>query len=114
MVALRELAQLIRSKNAGMFELTVDVMFPDAAAFDFVVDSGVLDRELAARLFGVDAADVQIFLYRPAYAIKFSFPRPVACGDPADSDLFGGQQFAGLVNLDIPGDFVAGSRVGAH
>ena len=34
MTKLHELASLIRSKNAGPFQLTIDIMFDDQATYD--------------------------------------------------------------------------------
>lgn len=102
MATLGSLAQLIRSKNAGPWKLTVDVMLPDAGTYARVVASGVIDRETVSRLFGVDPDKVELYHYAPANAIKVSFPRFRPNGHPQDTDLFGGQQFAPLVDLEIP------------
>jgi hypothetical protein len=102
MAALKDIAKLIRSKNAGPFELTVDVMFADARTFNHVVASRVITAETMGRFFQVDPARVQVFNYQPANAIKVTFPRAVISGDPADTDLFGGQQFGPLVDLPVP------------
>jgi len=40
MTVLARLAKLIRSKNAGPFELTFDIMFEDAATYERVKRSG--------------------------------------------------------------------------
>ena len=53
MTALGSLARLIRSKNAGPWMLTVDVMLPDAATYRRVVDSGVFTPERMSDCFGV-------------------------------------------------------------
>ena len=102
MTSLGSLARLIRSKNAGPWMLTIDVMLPDPATYRRVVDSGVITPERMAGLFAVAAADIAIYHYAPANAVKVSFPRTVPNGHPEDTDLFGGQQFAPLVDLDIP------------
>lgn len=102
MARLRDIAKLIRTKNAGPFQLTLDVMFPDRASYDHVVASGVIDIPAMARFFGVPEADVRLFNYAPGHAIKVTVPRTVTCGDPADTDLFGGQQFGPLVDLEVP------------
>ena len=49
MTTLGELARLIRSKNAGPFELTFDIMYDDDASFERERASGALSRELIAR-----------------------------------------------------------------
>ena len=102
MARLRDLAKLIRTKNAGPFQLTVDIMFPDHRSYRHVADSGVLSVSLMAELFNVAPEHVKLFHYDPANAIKVTIPRRVTSGDPADSDLFGGQQFAPLVDICVP------------
>jgi hypothetical protein len=102
MARLRDLAKLIRTKNAGPFQLTLDVMFPDARSYEHVVASGVISKASMARFFDVDESAVRLFNYAPGNAIKVTVPRLVPSGDPADTDLFGGQQFGPLVDLEIP------------
>jgi hypothetical protein len=99
---LRELTTLIRSKNAGPFQLTIDVMFRDHATYQRVIDSDALGAEAIARIYHLDVHDVQVFHYEPGLAIKVSFPRPVTSGDLFDSDVNGGQQYGPLVDLEIP------------
>jgi hypothetical protein len=102
MARLRDIAKLIRSKNAGPFQLTLDIMFPDARSFQHVVDAGVITTAGMAAFFRVDESRVRLFHYAPANAIKVTVPRPVPCGDPADGDLFGGQQFGPLADIEVP------------
>ncbi|MCA1647990.1 MAG: DUF4387 domain-containing protein, partial [Chloroflexi bacterium] len=49
MAQLWELAKLIRSKNAGPFELTFDVLFDSRENFDRVRRSGILSAERFAQ-----------------------------------------------------------------
>ncbi|MBI4207840.1 MAG: DUF4387 domain-containing protein [Betaproteobacteria bacterium] len=102
MTALASLARLIRSKNAGPFELTFDVMFEDAPTYERVKRSGALSREVIAQRYGLKPEDVKFFFCDNALAIKASIPRPVFQGDPRDSDGHGGQQYAPLMDIDIP------------
>jgi len=102
MTQLASLARLIRSKNAGPFELTFDIMFDDAATYRRVKDSGALTRESVARRYGVPPERVKFFFVDNAYAIKASIPRPHVQGDARDSDSHGGQQYAPLMDIDIP------------
>ncbi|MGE4334714.1 MAG: DUF4387 domain-containing protein [Pigmentiphaga sp.] len=102
MARLRDLAKLIRTKNAGPFQLTMDIMFPDAATYRHVADSAVVSVPLIARMFKVAPEQVKLFHYDPANAIKITIPRHVTSGDPADTDLFGGQQFAPLTEVEVP------------
>lgn len=99
---LHEAAKLVRSKNAGPFTLTIDVMFDDEAIYRHVRDSGVLTAATVARLYNLEPEQVQAFDYAPALSLKFSFPRPWTSGGPNDPDLYGGQFHSPLVDLEIP------------
>lgn len=102
MTRLAELARLIRSKNAGPFELTFDIMFDDAATYRRVRESDALNREAIAMRYGLPPCDVKFFFCDNALAVKASIPRPCAQGDLADSDGHGGQQYAPLMDIEIP------------
>lgn len=99
---LWQLARLIRSKNAGPFELTFDIMFDDEASYRRVRDSGVLSPERVAPLFHLRAEQVRYFEHDGAQALKISIPRPAFSGDIGDTDVFGGQFHSPLVHLTIP------------
>jgi hypothetical protein len=101
MATLHELARLIRSKNAGPFELTIDVMFETRDAYERVRSSSVLSVENVAAIYSVDPALVSRFEADVAMAIKVSIPRPVASGSVEDTDIFGGQFHSPLVNLEV-------------
>lgn len=101
MTKLSALARLIRSKNAGPFELTFDIMFDDEPSYRRVRDSGALTRETVAACYGLPAAQVKFFRCDNALAIKASIPRPSPQGDLLDSDGHGGQQYAPLMEIEI-------------
>ena len=102
MAMLGDLAKLIRSKNAGPFTLTFDVMFDEEATYRRVVASGVLTRTSFAALYRVPEEKVMFFEHDAARAIKISIPRPYVQCDLDDGDAYGGQQHAPLVELEIP------------
>jgi len=102
MSTLGTIARLIRSKNAGPFVLTFDIMFDDKADYVRVRDSGVVTRERIAAIYGLSPEAVQFFHCDHALAIKASIPRPTTQGDVSDSDGHGGQQYAPLMDLEIP------------
>ncbi len=101
MAKLGELARLIRSKNAGPFELTFDIMFDDKESFQRVRDSNVLSRQLIADIYHLPLEDVRFFVVPEALAFKASIPRPRFQGDVLDSDVHGGQQYAPLIDIEI-------------
>ncbi|MEI7680075.1 MAG: DUF4387 domain-containing protein [Betaproteobacteria bacterium] len=102
MSSLGELARLIRSKNAGPFELTFDIMFEEAATYERVKRSGMVSREVIAQQYGLLPEQVKFFYCDLACAIKASIPRPYFQGDLMDSDGHGGQQYAPLMDIQIP------------
>jgi hypothetical protein len=102
MPKLWEIARLVRAKNAGPFTLTFDIVFGDADTYAQVKSSGVITRELFARVYHVPVDDVLFFEHDRALALKASIPRPAASGDLEDTDVFGGQQHGPLVDLEIP------------
>lgn len=103
MTALKDLAQVIRSKNSGPFEITFDVMFPDAARYRRVERSGVLTRALICKLYGVADQDiVAILFFEPALAFKCTLRRGWAQGSINERDTFGAQQHVPLMTIDIP------------
>ncbi len=97
-----DLAVLVRSKNAGPFWLTIDIMFDDAEKYRRVRDSERIDRALVARLYGRRRDDIIVVNHDAAMAIKISFPRPASSGSKYDSDVYGGQQYAPLLSLEVP------------
>ncbi len=100
---LKDLAKVIRSKNAGPFEITFDVMFDDPEAYRLVRDSGVLTRELLAGLYRYRDAEITYCdFFEPALAFKFTFIRKGDQGGVAERDTFGAQQHAPFLDLAIP------------
>ncbi len=102
MATLGELARLIRSKNAGPFTLTFDIMFEDEATYRRVIAAEVVTPQSFAALYRVPVDDVLLVHHDAARAIKVSIPRPVVQGDLDDADCYGGQQFGPLVELAVP------------
>ena len=53
MPRIRDIAKACKSKNAGPFELTLDVVFDERSMYERVRATGVLGPELFARLYHV-------------------------------------------------------------
>ncbi len=104
MAKLWEVTKLVRSKNAGPFVLTFDIMFDDPDVYEKVRDSGALNKKLVADIYKQKEDDVLFFNCDNALAIKFSIPRPTYSGDLEDGDCYGGQQYAPLLDIEVPVD----------
>ena len=99
---LADLATLIRSKNAGPFFLTFDILFADEEHYQLVKASRCLNAQMFAALYTYPVETVRFFACNNALAFKFSLPRPLPQGELGDGDLHGGQQFVPLMNVEIP------------
>jgi hypothetical protein len=100
---LSSLAKTIRSKNAGVDRITFDIIFPDKASYEKVKAANVLSRNSVARLYGIQESRIAEFVYfDPAYAIKFTINRNRPSGSPGDPDIFGSQQYAPLLDVEVP------------
>jgi hypothetical protein len=102
MARIRDIARVCKSKNAGPFELTIDVVFDNAEVFRRVKATDVLGPALFARLYNVPAEHVLFTPYDAAFAFKATLPRLVPAGEFGDTDVYGCQQAAPLLDVDIP------------
>ena len=102
MALIKDIAKVCKSKNAGPFDLTIDVVFDDDATFERVAATGVLGPALFARLYGVAEQDVLFTPYPAGRAFKATLPRLVPAGEIGDTDVYGAQQHAPLLVVDIP------------
>ena len=98
---LSDIAQVIRSKNAGPRRLTLDIIFGSDADYARVVQSPALGADAIARLYAVRADQVTIIPYPVGRAIKIVMARSVMAGDPGDRDVYGAQQHAPLLGIEI-------------
>ena len=99
---LHELAKTIRSKNAGVDRITFDIIFRDRRTYDAVRRSGALSREAILALYGVPESRLTDFVeFDPAFAIKFTIARLRPSGSAGDSDIFGAQQYAPLLDVEV-------------
>ena len=100
-LTLGALAHEVRSKNAGPFWITFDVVFKNSDDYDRVVESGALSPATIAQRYAIDPAVIRIFEMPSIRVIKFSFPRPCVAGSFEDRDLHAGQQHVPLLSLPI-------------
>ncbi len=99
---LLDVAQVIRSKNSGPYELTLDILFTERRHFELFRRRGIISPELICRLYGVAAADIAgVIYFEPAGAVKITMRRPVVSGAPGDSDVYGAQQHAPLLDIEF-------------
>jgi len=96
---LYELAQVFRSKNAGPYQITLDIMFGSREEYELALQSGAITAGMIAGLYHVAEREVQIIPFPQAYAIKIVLPRAVSSGAPGDRDVYGAQQHGPLTPI---------------
>ena len=100
---LADLASVIRSKNAGPFEVTLDIIFPDRDTYERVKATGWFTRERLAALYRVPVDDVyDVVFFDPALAVKATLARQRPQGSIGETDTYGAQQHAPLLDVVIP------------
>lgn len=100
---LLDLATTIRSKNAGIYNVTFDILFDERDRYERVRDAGVLTAERVAALFKVDpSAVVGVIAHDAGQGIKITIRRPRASGNPGDPDILGCQQHTPLYDVRVP------------
>jgi hypothetical protein len=104
MTRLQDLADVLRSKNAGPFQITIDLMFPDEATYQRVLQSEAIGRERIAALYGVAPSEVSVIGFARVRAIKVTIPRRSGSrgsGSIFDRDVYGAQQHGPLAEIEI-------------
>ena len=102
MSQLGELASVLRSKNAGPFLVTIDILFDEVREYDRVLRSQALTPEALAPRLCLPESDVEVIQFPVAKAIKITLPRIHSAGSPFDTDVYGAQQHAPLLDIEIP------------
>jgi len=98
---LSGLARVIRSKNAGPRRLTLDIMFATDADYQRAAQSPSLGAEAIGRLYHVPPEAVTVIPYPVGRAIKIVLARAIMAGDPGDVDVYGAQQHAPLLGIEM-------------
>jgi hypothetical protein len=101
--SLSSLAKTIRSKNAGVDLITFDVIFTDRTTYERVKRARVLTPESICKLYRMAPERIADFVeFDPGNAIKFTIFRLRPSGSPGDPDIFGAQQYAPLLDIQVP------------
>ena len=76
-------------------------MFGSDADYQRVVQSPGISAESIAGLYNVAAEAVTVIPYPVGRAIKIVMARSVMAGDPGDRDVYGAQQHAPLLGMEV-------------
>lgn len=99
---LYEKAKILRSKNSGPFEVTLDILFDNEQDYKDVKSGNKVTKEIIAMLYNLEPKDVHHFVYfDQALGIKITIARKISSGSPGDRDVYGAQQHAPLMYIDV-------------
>jgi hypothetical protein len=99
MSSVGEIAQKVRSKNAGPFWLTIDIFCGTPKAFEQIRDG--LSTESIAALFQTSSDQIKRFDIPDLNVVKFSLPRPTIQGARDDRDMHGAGWGPLVAELDV-------------
>jgi hypothetical protein len=98
--SILSVAKVIRSKNSGPFELTLDILFKRRKDYEYFKRKKIISARKIAALYKAKEEDVLgIVYFEPCDAIKVTLRRWTPSGTPGDSDIYGAQQHAPLLGL---------------
>jgi hypothetical protein len=105
MAKLYELAKVLRSKNSGPFEVTMDILFDEKELYERVKKSKAVTKDSIAEAYNITTNDIHHLVYfEPALGIKITMAREISSGTAGDRDVYGAQQHAPLMNIEIDGE----------
>ncbi|MCX7788459.1 MAG: DUF4387 domain-containing protein [Spirochaetes bacterium] len=97
-----DVARVIRSKNSGPYELTLDILFKDRKWYDLFKNRKIVNEELISQLYKVKQDEILgIIWFEPVSAVKITIRRPCPSGSPGDTDIYGAQQHAPLLGIEF-------------
>lgn len=96
---LIDIASVIRSKNSGPYELTFDVIFREFDMYNKVKAARAINEAAFAALYNIPESDIiNLVYFDPAKAVKITIVRPIPSGALGETDVYGAQQHAPLLN----------------
>jgi hypothetical protein len=101
MTTLGELADVVKSANAGATWLTLEIGITDPVMYRRATEAEVLAAESIATLYGVPTRQVAVYHCDAIQTIKVTLPRAVLDGGAAETDFDGTQQFVPLLGLVV-------------
>ena len=100
---LYDMAHVVRSKNSGPFAVTPDILFDNREAYERMRASGAVTPAAIARLYRIPEDAITDFaFFDAAMGVKITYLRTVSSGTVGDRDVYGAQQHAPLMTIDIP------------
>jgi hypothetical protein len=100
---LRDMAAVIRSKDAGVNRVTFDIIFASGENYEAALYSNAFSKDNVASVLKLPPQRViGTFFVDACNTIKISIDRPSISASIDDRDVFGTQQQAAIETMDIP------------
>jgi Domain of unknown function (DUF4387)/Acyclic terpene utilisation family protein AtuA len=100
---LRDMAAIIRSKDAGVNRITFDIFFASGENYEAALYSNAFSKDNAAKILKISPRHViGTFFIDACNAIKISIDRPNISASSDERDVFGAQQQAALECMHVP------------
>lgn len=94
---------MLRSKNAGPFLITLDMIFRERKDYQAVAARKSITKELVAERYGLGVDDVVAVEYIDGLnAVKATYKRRLPAGRPGDPDCYGMSQEGPLLDITFP------------
>lgn len=101
MPKVREVCRHVRSKVAGPFWVTIDLMFDGQENYDRYVESPALSAASIAEIYKVVPATISLYPIPELQVLKISYPRRTPQGSIEERDLHSGQQYTYLLDVEL-------------
>lgn len=103
MAKLYDLANVMRSKNAGPFVITIDLIFSSPTLYNEIKKAILPRRSEIAGLYGVEEKSISIHFFDRVKTVKVTMDRwGPSSGDVGDSDVYGAQQHGLMGEMEFP------------
>ena len=102
MMKLKDVADIIRSKNAGPYIFTFDIIFSDPDIYKKIKNKNIINKKLIEKIYHVSNEEIlDIIYFDIAFAIKINLKRKICSGSFGDRDIYGAQQHSPLLKINI-------------
>ncbi|MDR1237013.1 MAG: DUF4387 domain-containing protein [Propionibacteriaceae bacterium] len=101
MPKVKEVCRHVRSKVAGPFWVTIDLMFDSQENYDRYVRSPALSADSIAAIYGIVPETISLYPIPQLKVLKISYPRRSPQGSIEERDLHSGQQYTYLLNVEL-------------
>lgn len=102
-IPMNELCTIVRTKNAGPFLFTLDIVFKERDVYEAVKAHRLLSREVIAAAYGVPVEEVVVFeTFDNVTAMKATLRRKVRAASPGDQDVYAMNQEVPALTIRFP------------